>query len=400
MGLSIQESDGRWLLLRDGERLSEHPDEMAAFTALRTARAPVVDPLTAGAYPAPVRPPAGWFTDPQFDDSTTAEHPDYPGARGRSLTINDDGRVFGHLALWQVPHTGFGGERVYAPKSKTNYAKFREGHVVTDDGKQIATGPLTAGTGHASVDPRNPITAAQAQKHYDDSGIAVADVVAGEDGYGIWVAGGIRPGVTDEQVEGLRRSRGLSGDWRDYNGNLELIAALAVNVTGFPVPQYALAASGAVVWDGDRPLALVAAGAAPLLAMASEPWAQPMDELRRDNASLRETVTAMRDQLAVYLPVLRPMVASAQLARGRDAVTAAGVVAAAKPYGDVTYADTGMQADKKARYPLDSKEHVRAAWAYVNQSSNASKYTAPQLATIKGRIKTAAKKFSVDIAAS
>jgi len=396
MALSIQESDGRWLLLRDGERLSVHDDEMAAFTALRTAREPAVDPLTAGAYPAPVRPPAGWFADPQFDDSTTAEHPDYPGARGRSLTINDDGRVFGHLALWQVPHTGFGGERVYAPKSKTNYAKFREGHVVGDDGKQIATGPLTAGTGHASVDPRNPITAAQAAAHYDNTGIAVADVVAGEDGYGIWVAGSIRPGVTDEQVEGLRRSRGLSGDWRDYNGNLELIAALAVNVAGFPVPQYALAASGAGVWDGDRPLALVAAGAAPLLAMASEPWAQPMDELRRDNASLRETVTAMRDQLAVYLPVLRPMVASAQLARGRDAVTAAAKTS--QPDGS-NYADPGYQDDKVKRYPLDSASRVRSAWSFINQSSNASKYTAPQLATIKGRIKTAAKKFDVDITA-
>lgn len=389
MGLSIQESDGRWLLLRDGERLSEHPDEMAAFTALRAAREPVTDPLTAGAYPAPLRPPAGWFTDPGFDDSSTAEHPDYPGARGRSLTINDDGRVFGHLALWQVPHTGFGGEKIYAPKSKTGYAKFREGHVIADDGKQIATGPLTAGTGHASVDPRNPITAAQAAAHYDNTGIAVADVVAGEDGYGIWVAGSIRPGVTDEQVEGLRRSRGLSGDWRDFGGNLELIAALAVNVTGFPVPQYALAASGAAVWDGDRPLALVAAGAAPLLAMASEPWAQPMDELRRENTALRESLTAMGRQLALYLPAIRPLAASAHVARARAAAPPF------KPHGDVAYADPGYQDDKVKRYPIDTAVHVRAALSYFAQSANRAKYTGAQLTAIDGKIKAAAKRFGI-----
>jgi len=395
MGLSIQESDGRWLLLRDGERLSEHPDEMAAFAALKDVRS---GPVVAAAHPAPIRPPADWFTDPGFDETSTAEHPDYPGRRGRSLTVNDDGRTFGHLALWNVPHVGFSGEKIYAPKSTTNYSRFRKGHVVTADGGQVATGPLTIGTGHASVDPRNPITAAQASSHYDNTGTAAADVAVGEDQFGIWFAGAIRPGTTDEQVEALRRSRGLSGDWRDFgDGGLELVAALGVNVPGFPVPQYALAASGAVVWDGDRPLALVAAGAAPLLAMASEPWAQPMDELRRDNASLRETVTAMRDQLAVYLPVLRPMVASAQLARGRDAVTAAAKTS--QPDGS-NYADPGYQDDKVKRYPLDSAARVRSAWSFINQSSNAAKYTAPQLATIKGRIKVAAKKFDVDIAAS
>jgi HK97 family phage prohead protease len=71
------------------------------------------------------------------------------------------------------------------------------------------------------------------------------------------------------------------------------------------------------------------------------------------------------------------------------------------PYGpksQVSYADPGYQSDKVARYPIDSAEHVKAAWSYVNQQGNASKYTAEQLAAIKGRIKAAAKKYGIQIA--
>ena len=70
-----------------------------------------------------------------------------------------------------------------------------------------------------------------------------------------------------------------------------------------------------------------------------------------------------------------------------------------KPYGNVTYADPGYQGDKKKRYPIDSAEHVRAAWSYINQSKNAGAYSSSQLSAIKGRIKSAAKKFGIDIAA-
>jgi hypothetical protein len=45
------------------------------------------------------------------------------------------------------------------------------------------------------------------------------------------------------------------------------------------------------------------------------------------------------------------------------------------PYGDVTYADPGYQADKQKRYPLDTEEHIRAAWTYISQSKNASQYS-------------------------
>jgi hypothetical protein len=90
--------------------------------------------------------------------------------------------------------------------------------------------------------------------HYEHTGRAIADVNAGEDAYGIWVAGALRPGATDDQVRALRGAP-LSGDWRKIGSSgLELVAALAVNVPGFPIPRpQGLAAGGAMQ-------ALVAAG--------------------------------------------------------------------------------------------------------------------------------------------
>lgn len=68
-----------------------------------------------------------------------------------------------------------------------------------------------------------------------------------------------------------------------------------------------------------------------------------------------------------------------------------------KPYGDVTYADPGYQKDGKKRYPIDTAEHVRAAWSYINKAKNGGFYSADQLARIKGKIMAAAKKFGIEI---
>jgi HK97 family phage major capsid protein/HK97 family phage prohead protease len=68
-----------------------------------------------------------------------------------------------------------------------------------------------------------------------------------------------------------------------------------------------------------------------------------------------------------------------------------------KPYGNVEYADPGYQADKKKRYPIDTDEHVTAAWSYINKDSNASKYSAADLAKVKGKIKAEMKKHGHDV---
>jgi hypothetical protein len=61
-------------------------------------------------------------------------------------------------------------------------------------------------------------------------------------------------------------------------------------------------------------------------------------------------------------------------------------------YGDVEFADP---VNKK--YPVDTPEHVRAAWSYINHADNAAKYKPDEVKTIKGRIKRAAKKRGIEI---
>lgn len=61
-------------------------------------------------------------------------------------------------------------------------------------------------------------------------------------------------------------------------------------------------------------------------------------------------------------------------------------------YGDVEFADTTNK-----KYLIDSPEHVRAAWSYINHKDNASKYDRDEVTTIKNRIKKAAKKHGVEI---
>jgi hypothetical protein len=185
------------------------------------------DSLTAAAIPT--APPEEWFKDPQLTGPT-------------ALVVEDDGRVYGHIAAWGTCHIGQIGKCVEPPTSPSNYAYFRTGALRTAEGTSVAVGHLTMGTGHAG--PRDSANAAA--EHYDNTGTVFADVAAGEDAYGIWVAGSLRPGITAEQVR-VARSAPISGDWRTIRGSLELVGALAVNVPGFPVPRpQGLLASGEV----------------------------------------------------------------------------------------------------------------------------------------------------------
>jgi len=219
----------------DGIYVEENIDQIDAASIVACG-------LLAGAIPAV--PPAEWFSDPKLAGPTP-------------LAVDDLGRVFGHIASWQTDHIGMSrGTR--APKSRTGYAYFHTGVVRADDGKDYTVGQLTLAGGHASLEA----SAVDAARHYDDTGSAIADVHAGEDMYGIWVAGALRSNATMEQIRALRASA-PSGDWRPINGALELVAVCQVNVPGFPIAR-ARVASGQVY-------ALVAAGAAVLARMKADP---------------------------------------------------------------------------------------------------------------------------------
>ena len=204
--------------------------------------------LVAAGYIAeaiPVTPPRAWFENPRLEKPTP-------------LTVTDDGRVFGHIAAWTSGHINprLGG--INPPRSKSNYAYFHSGVLRTEEGDDVTVGQITLTGGHAGLEA----SAEQAVKHYDDTGSALADVHAGEDEFGIWVAGSLRPGATPEQVRAFRAAA-PSGDWRPIRGALELVAVCQVNVPGFPIAR-AFVASGEMT-------ALVAAGAMPLAKMKSDP---------------------------------------------------------------------------------------------------------------------------------
>lgn len=184
-------------------------------------------PLAAVREAIPVEPPVAWFDDPQLAGPT-------------ALTFTDEGRVYGHIATWGTCHTGYPGACVTPPRSAANYSWFRTGILTTSEGIEMPVGHITIGTGHAP----HRMGAAPALAHYDNTGTVAADVAAGEDEHGIWVAGALRPNLSPEQIRELR-SAPMSGDWRAVGGNLELMAVLGVNLPGFPVPRpQALVASG------------------------------------------------------------------------------------------------------------------------------------------------------------
>lgn len=197
-------------------------DTRIRITSVVAEAAPVV------ASAIPVDPPVEWFADPKL------------GGRTR-LTISDDGQVYGHLAVWGECHLGIQARCQEAPKSASNYGWFQLGTMKCAEGCRIPIGSIVMDTGHAD----KLLAARPAASHYDNTGTAIADIVVGEDAHGIWVAGAMRSTATPEQLRALQASR-LSGDWRPINGDLELVAILAVNTGGFPVWEEAVAADGSI----------------------------------------------------------------------------------------------------------------------------------------------------------
>lgn len=181
---------------------------------------------------------ADYFRNPMLTETTP-------------LSLGEDGHVFGHIAGWETCHIGYE-VCTTCPPSVTDYAYFLTGQVFTDAGP-VAVGQITLGGGHANGE----FGLRAAVAHYDNTGTAIADITCGEDEHGVWFSGKLRDGVTDKQIHELFAA-GLSGDWRPVRyrneESLELIAALAVNVQGFPIPR------ARATYANGRQLSLVAAG--------------------------------------------------------------------------------------------------------------------------------------------
>lgn len=244
------------------------------------------EPVTAAGI-APARPPLAWFADPQLKGPTR-------------VRVTDDGRVYGHVAAWKSCHMGYGDQCLQPPRSKTGYAHFATGTTMTAEGVLLKTGNLVSGGDHAP----HSFTAAEAAQFYASTSAGKAAVAVGEDAHGIWVAGALSAGVGEEGAQDLRQHP-LSGDWRNIRGTgLEMIAALAVNVPGFPIPEYTLTAAG------DEPLSLISAGVVDeeAFAAAAEETARIMErvadlELRGNELKARAARRRQGRILNIQLPV-------------------------------------------------------------------------------------------------
>lgn len=240
------------------------------------AEAASVTPISAAG--GPVKPPAEWFDDPGLEDTVP-------------FTIEDSGRVYGYFALKGQCHIGVQDRCVQPPPSESEFAYFTTG-ALTAEGCDcdIRVGTITMDTGHADLADDHRAAAA----HYDHTGTVVADVTVGEDERGFWVAGALRPDLSDEQIRKLKASA-LSGDWRPIGTGLELVGLLAVNVPGFPVVKSRVASG--------RPTALVAAGAKPL-AVKQEERLDPVKSQLADIEGRLAKVERVTD-------AVRPLAASA-----------------------------------------------------------------------------------------
>lgn len=192
------------------------------------AECPYAEPVVAGGgtvYPAAL-----------FDN------PDLSAPQGVLVAeVNGLRHLVGHLALWNTCHTAFDGHCVMPPVSQSSYNRFHLHSVETDRGP-LPVGKITVNTTHA----RRQANSMETIRHYEDTGVQAAIIRVGEDEHGIWVAGVIPAHISDDDARALLEGSPLSGDWRwdAKTKNLELRGVLAVNIPGFPVPRYAMSASG------------------------------------------------------------------------------------------------------------------------------------------------------------
>lgn len=252
--------------------------------------------IAAGAVESPIFnlvASAGYIFDPNLFARVEMEDP-----RVGVEVVND--HVYGYVAQWGVCHIGIQGICTEAPPSPSDYWYYATGVVDTEEGP-VRVGQITMDTGHAALRANAKVAAA----HYDNTGSAVADIAVGEDAFGIWFSGRLRPSCTDEQRHALRASGRLSGDWREIGGSLELVAALAVNVPGFPIPhalaasangvQTALVAAG-IVLPKTEPAVTASADVDQIAGIVRASVQEYVHELRRNEraASLRTTVREKR----------------------------------------------------------------------------------------------------------
>jgi hypothetical protein len=232
-----EDEDGRVVVQR-----SSAADIMEVTTAGRARHLAVVD--TAASHLTRIQRATGaiaasalvgewegrdaWFQDPKFGDpdkdSRLRYDPDYQ-IWSCPPTLTADGRVFGHIAPMGICLRGRPDKCVTPPDA--DLEGFMRAHAPAAGG--LRTGVICVGGGHCATG----VGAAEATRHYDNTGRAVADIRVGKDRYGIWFAGMARPGASEADLYAFAASD-VSGHWEyTKRGRMTLTGLPAVNVGGF-----------------------------------------------------------------------------------------------------------------------------------------------------------------------
>lgn len=171
---------------------------------------------------------ASSFEDPKFDRPTPLTVERTPD--GRTL-------VYGHVAEWGSCYRAFGNHGEVCrtiPRNQTDYKEFHLHGARLEDGSIMPVGALSFGEGHHAAGGLRA-----SQKLYADVATIAAKVRAGEDRFGVWIAGEVIDAFADRADDLLLSP--ISGHWEpDLNQRgapLEMLAAHVVVTAGFSVPR-------------------------------------------------------------------------------------------------------------------------------------------------------------------
>lgn len=226
----------------------------AALVASGDYTGPTVYPEEAFYVPEPTDP-LRWSEDDNGDKILV-------GSELSHWVVNPDNSAHGYLAMWGTCHMAskqMGEECVTPPWPTDNYQSFMQETVALTSGIDLPVGSMTVGRkGHAD----RGLAARATADFYDRTGNIGAYVRLTAGAFGIWASGHLNLDATADVLKGMHGP--ASGDWRDINGNLELIAALRIPNPGFPVPKVS------THMENGKMKALVAAGAPPTPELATD----------------------------------------------------------------------------------------------------------------------------------
>jgi len=156
------------------------------------------------------------------------------------VVVQDDGRVYGHVATFKIPLTRPDGTKFTLPRD-LDLNMTMQGHHVTASGEVAAVGMLMTDRSHTDLNLPLDI----ARDKFGHVGNQFAQGRFGYDRTGLWFAGALTPGVPARSVVAARGGS-LSGEWFPivdgrgrWDGRYEFLGAQVVNYPGLALGQSA-----------------------------------------------------------------------------------------------------------------------------------------------------------------